>query len=123
MRKLLIPGLLVVSYLLACQKETQCTLEFKRIGLRVLGEGGTLTDWYTLRAATGDTSRLSFANNHSNSVYPVLDDTYQPRLAGTEEAFTFVGEIRDSVVIREDYLVGADACHVQKFSGKDQVQL
>lgn len=106
---------------MACKKETVCTLEFKSIGLRVLGD--TLTDWYTLRSATGDTIRLNFANDHPNGIYPILDDTYQARLAGSEEAFTFVGEIRDSFVIREDYLIGSNACHVQKFSGKEQVPL
>lgn len=120
---LILPVLLIGVVLFdACESENGvvCTLEFRTIGLTVVGDA--LTDSYTIRISNNDTIRphdFGYGENY----YVVLDDSYQSNFAGTQESFEFVGEIDDSVVIRENYVIAADQCHISKVSGLSQITL
>ncbi|MCB0501830.1 MAG: hypothetical protein KDD32_04055 [Bacteroidetes bacterium] len=120
---LILPVLLIVAVLFdACETEDGivCTLEFRTIGVTVIGEA--LTDHYTIRIANNDTIRpqdFGFDDDY----YVILDDGYQSNFAGTQESFQFIGEIDDSVVIRENYVIVADQCHISKVSGLSQITL
>ena len=105
----------------ACQQETVCTTEFRSIGIRVLGD--SLTDFYTVRTSTLDTIRRSTTLESRTHLYVVLDDTYQSRIANTQEQFTFIGKINNHIVVNEAYVIKADGCHIDKVSGKSEVQL
>jgi hypothetical protein len=112
--------------LCACQSsikanEVICTTVFQSVGLKVLGEA--LTDFYTIRLSTSDTIRRSTGVEAQTHWYLVLDDSYQPRLANKQESFRFIGKIGQTVVVREDYIIAADQCHINKVSGKDKAQL
>ena len=123
---LVIAGLLFWIGLSACQSDINankgvCTAEFRFIGLTVLGD--SLTDFYTLRLATSDTLRRATGVESRTHVYIVLDDTYQDELANKQEAFRFIGKKGQTVVVREDFILAADHCHIRKVSGKSEVQL
>ncbi|MEO0899000.1 MAG: hypothetical protein AAFY71_21490 [Bacteroidota bacterium] len=96
-----------------------CTEEFRSISLEVTG--GTLDQTYTIQS-NGDTVKQDKAP-FSGSFYTVLDDSFQEQLEGEVEDFRFVGLIGDSVVVDEDYRIGADECHIFKESGATAVSL
>ena len=120
-------SLLIFTILLAlgCSKsddpdEIICSDEFRMIGLTVTG--GSLDDFYTVRESTKDTIR--FTDNGIYPIsrwYPVLDDSYQEILKDTEEHFYFCGFADADQVVHEPFIIGADACHIFKVSGKESV--
>lgn len=102
--------------------EVICTEEFLMIGVKVTGE--ELTDFYTLRVSTSDTIRFTNGDTYPLvNWYPILDDSYQPILEGTEEEFLFVGELDGSELLRETYVIGADQCHIFRQSGPQSIAL
>jgi len=99
-----------------------CTQEFRSIGVSIIG--GSLTDYYTVRNSNLDTIRFSEdINSIDANWYPILDDSYQSKIANSEEVFTFIGEINNTIVINEEYIIKADECHIEKISGKSEIHL
>lgn len=109
----------------ACQTDVNankfCTQEFRSIGIKVLGD--SLTNFYTIRLSTSDTIRRSTGLESETHWYIVLDDSYLRQIANKEETFRFIGKKGLTVLVREDYLIAADQCHVAKVSGKSEIQL
>lgn len=121
-------SLVVLSFsgIWACQTDirppqTVCTEEFQSIGIRVLGD--SLTDFYTIRLVTSDTIRRSTGFESQTHWYPVLDDSYRRQLASKQESFQFIGKQGQRIVIRQDYIIEADQCHIRKVSGRNEIQL
>lgn len=117
----------IFTTLMACSSgddpvEVNCTEEFRMIGVKVTGE--ELTDFYTLRVSTGDTIRFTNGDTYPLvNWYPILDDSFQPILEGSEEEFLFVGELDGPEVLRETYVIGADQCHIYRQSGPQAIAL
>ncbi|WP_138475759.1 hypothetical protein [Dyadobacter bucti] len=116
--------LLFFAGLNACQndldsKQVYCTDIF--IGIRIKVSGGPLTDHYTVRMSSSDTIRRPESTDPQTQWYTVLDDNYQRKLANQEDVFRFIGKRGDVIVVEEDYVIGADECHVYKVSGKDEI--
>ncbi|UTW66814.1 hypothetical protein KFE94_01485 [bacterium SCSIO 12643] len=85
--------------------------------------GETLTDFYTIRDLSEDTIRFkSSFPFHSDTLYPILDDDYND-IIQFPETFRFIGEINDSIVINERYIIDSDGCHIDKLKGKKEIQL
>ena len=102
----------------SCFDPISCTEEFRTVTLEIVG--GTLDNHYTIRLETGDTLQ------HNSSIlpfYPVLDDNFQKELEGSQEEFRFIGEIADSIVVSELYLISADACHIELVTGATLITL
>jgi hypothetical protein len=115
---------LLILVMSACSdgddSEIICTEEFRIIGVKV--SGGALSDYYTIRTSTADTIR--FAGDQGYPIgnwYPVLDDSFQVLLEGTEEEFSFAGEVDGSRVVNAIFIIGADVCHVYKKSGPAEI--
>lgn len=108
---------------MACKDDpVACTMEFRTVTVTV--NGPSLTNYYTLRASTGDTIRIGAENvGGMSGVYPILDDSFQSVLAGRSENFIFKGFIDDSLVVNESYGIAADQCHINYVSGPLQVTL
>lgn len=100
--------------------QTFCTLEFRIIGLNVIGD--TLTDFYTIRSSNNDTIRLQKEPVYDN-FYPVLNDNYQTILKNKQEEFIFIGLKSDSIRVNQRYVLEADECHISKVSGVTEVRL
>lgn len=98
-----------------------CTEEFRYITLEV--EGDSLTFFYTIRMINNDTL---FPENNApiyDNRYVVLSDQYSSLLKNKSEAFQFVGLVNDSIVLKLDYTIAADNCHIFKVSGPAYHQL
>lgn len=108
-----------VFFLSACDIGTACTLEFRTISIELIGD--TPDDFYTLRSSTGDTIRLS--NETFEDYYPVLDDSWQEELRGSEEEFVFEAVLDGTVVVSETFVVEADVCHINKVSGPESATI
>jgi len=109
--------------LLSCNKKEPivCSLEFRNINIKV--NGRLLNNYFTIRKTTGDTIKIDNSNGFSNNYYPVLNDNFQPLLLNKTEAFVFYGTINDSIVIKESFLIKADACHIDYVSGNTEITL
>lgn len=119
-------SLFFATGLYACQPDINtdqaiCTTEFRSVGLRVIGD--TLTDFYTIRLSNSDTIRRSTGVEPQTHWYLVLDDSYQRQLVNKQESFRFIGKKGQTIVIREEYIIAADQCHINKVSGKSEIQL
>jgi hypothetical protein len=120
-------GLILILLFAGCSSDDDpgvviCTEEFRMIGVKVNGD--ELDNFYTLRVETGD--EISFTEGDTYPLvnwYPILDDSYQTILEGVEEEFQFVGEIDGNEVLRENYVIGADQCHIYKVSGPQSIDL
>jgi hypothetical protein len=100
--------------------EFYCTEEFRSVTIRV--NGPVLEDFFTIRVSNGDTIRPNGIGVWEN-YYPVLDDAFQTKLIGKEEVFRFYGKIQNTTVVMEDYLIGADRCHIYKVLGTEEVDI
>ncbi len=103
------------------QEEVICTMQF--VTLHVTVKGGPLSEYYTLREGSDDTLTFTQEVYPDAAMYPVLDDSFKEALKNTEENFRFIGMIDDSVVVNEPYIISADACHIMKVSGRDEVNI
>lgn len=114
--------LICSTSLYTCQLEpAPCTTEFRSVSLKVIGD--SLTDFYTVRLLTSDTIRRSTGEESRTQFYLILDDSYQPALANKQEVFRFIGKIGRVVVVREEYSIEADNCHINKVNGKSEIRL
>lgn len=117
----------VITVLTSCSDlGTTCTTEFVSYYLYVKGD--TLTDFYTIRLSTNDTTREQYddyypEDNEGRRGYIVLTDGHRKILEDKKEAFLFIGKIDNEKVVEEYYVFGAGECHVYKESGKDKIDI
>jgi len=107
-----------MSMFTSCLDTIACTEDFRSVSIEIIG--GTLDNHYTIRVETGDT--LQF-NSSSMPFYAVVDDSFQKELEDSQEEFQFIGEIADSIVVSELYVISADECHIELVTGATQVTL
>ena len=99
-----------------------CTEEFRIISVKITG--GQFDEFYTVRKANNDTIRLNPFNGGSfEDFYPVLDDSYHSKLKNDQDTFTFHGFLESQLLIKEDYIIKADQCHIELVNGKTEIQL
>lgn len=116
--------LLSILFVTSCKKhiDVACTMEWRSIQINVVG--AVLDDHFTIRLATGDTLRFSSDPiGNTAAYYSVLDDSFQPTLAGKTENFRFVGLIEHEIVVDEAFVIEADNCHINYVSGNLTVTL
>lgn len=96
-----------------------CTEEF--VSVRVEVSGAELGKTYSF---TADKDTLHQASQPLfENFYTVADDMNQDELEGKEVNVTFHGYIGDSLAVEENYVIGADKCHIFKVSGKEKIEL
>jgi hypothetical protein len=111
--------LLGVLALGACESNRYCTQEFATITIEV--NGAVLDDFYTIRLRTGDTIRS--ATPIADKYYEVLDDLWTNKIKKEGEYFLFEGKAGDSVLVREQFRIGHDECHIRLLEGRTRVDL
>lgn len=116
MRMILFLGLVGFS---ACESNRYCTEEFRTITIEV--NGAVLDDFYTVRLRTGDTIRRD--SPISGKYYEVLDDLWTDKIKQEGEYFLFEGKVGDSVLVREQFKIGHDECHIRLIEGRTRVDL
>lgn len=106
-----------------CPKNVVCTEVFSMVTVRVTDQQGVpvkLDEAYTTRSGKNETIR---PEQHMEGAYIVLDDSYLKNLQNDKDDFRFVGIKDGKKVIDEVFVIGADCCHVQKISGKEEIRL
>ncbi len=116
MRMFLFLGLLGLS---ACEGNRYCTQQFAMITIEV--NGVVLDDYYTIRLRTGDTIRRE--RPIADKYYEVLDDLWTNKIKENGEYFLFEGKVGDSVLVREQFKIGHDDCHIRLIEGRTRVDL
>jgi hypothetical protein len=117
-------AILIFILLLACKesdKEDPCTMEFRTVGITVSGD--SLTKYYTVRTSTKDTIINSSGFSILSNYYVVLDDNYLSKIKNSQDYFNFYGFINDTLVVNEVFLIKADHCHIEKLSGKSELNI
>ncbi|MCZ2277329.1 MAG: hypothetical protein LC117_05310 [Bacteroidia bacterium] len=102
-------------------KSVACTLEFRQISVKITGE--KLDEWYTIRLKNNDTIRWETGHTAGAEYYPVLDDSYQPKLEGKTEEFRFLGFKNNVMLVNEPFIISADKCHINLVNGKSEINL
>ncbi len=124
MQRLLTLSLAGILALSGCSVEN-CTLEFALVTVSVTG--GYLDRTATVRSSTGDTVYSYINPQDSTSLppphYVILDDNYAGDLRDDQDVFTFFGWLQDSLVVTQNYLISADACHINRESGPSEIEL
>lgn len=102
------------------EEEIICNTMFTFLTIEV--QGAKLDTFYTVRQSNKDTIPDNFMGGQEGH-YTLISDRYLEQLRNNQDTFHFVGIVNDSVVVREPYVVGADACHIYFVSGKKVVTL
>jgi hypothetical protein len=115
--------LLIVIIFAGCKDDTGntdviCTEEFVVIGVKITGAAPD--DFFTVRTANMDTIRFD-GDFPVGNWYPVLDDSFQPQLQDQREEFYFVAVAANEVIINQRYEIGADKCHVIRYTGPSEI--
>lgn len=96
--------------------EVSCTMEFRTIGIQT--DSLWLDEHYTVRLSNGDTLRHDTLHGFAVGYYVVLDDGAVGWLKDKTEDFVFEGWKNDSLIIRENYRIAADQCHIELVTGR-----
>ncbi len=98
-----------------------CTEMFAMVGTYV--DGDTLSDYYTQRISNKE---IIINKDHSlpeSNWYPVLTDLYVNKFKNKQDKFLFVGLKNGDTLIKEEFNISADDCHINKESGKDTIRI
>ena len=114
-----------------CPADVVCTRMFAVISatLKYPGNGPVLLDSYQIiRTSTGVDKTPAISTQEKNmyrtmGVYPITTDTYQKELANQEQEITFIGIKEGREIIRRQYTIGADCCHVKLLAGELEITL
>ncbi len=106
-------------------EEIACTLEFRTIVVHVENPGGipvALDDFKVINQEnqmdiTREVSVVEFEMMQENGTYSLFGDEFTQEYQNKEIEIQFIGIIDGEEIVRSDYKVGADCCHVYFVSG------
>ncbi|WP_405411899.1 hypothetical protein [Maribacter sp. Asnod1-A12] len=108
-----------------------CTLNFVTITVSIKdlsGEAVVLNNYEVIDNETGenlaaDFNDVEYENFKEQGFYPIFNDANRSQYQNSTATLTFKGTIDNEEVITEDYIVGADCCHVSLISGNTEIIL
>jgi hypothetical protein len=112
--------LLIVSICFSCKKTDEqegvmCTDEFLGVGIKVQYPDGSPVALDSFKVVWGErniTHIPDFEMSQQSGRYPIVDDMMQNELEGLSVFVTAYGYLDGKEVFKEDFLVGADECHI-----------
>lgn len=129
-------------FILACSKDnkkskencgvnTVCTQNYVTIGVtiedtssvKIVLDSYKVIDITTKEDLTIPYSREEFENYRDTGYYPIFSDAYRVQYQNSKVTISFIGYISDNEVVTEEFIVGADCCHVSLFSGNTKIVL
>ncbi|MDR1161004.1 MAG: hypothetical protein LBK45_01570 [Tannerellaceae bacterium] len=121
--------LLIVSICSSCKKtdgkeEVLCTMEYRSIDIKVQYADGSSVALDSFKVVWGEreiTQIFDFEMNQKFGSYPIVDDGLQGELRGLSVPITAYGYLDGKEVFKEDYLVGADECHIEYHDEKSLI--
>ncbi|WP_300601347.1 hypothetical protein [Niabella sp.] len=124
--------LLGIGVLAACtkpliEKGRICTEEYRFYNIKVTDASGgavMLDTFYTRIVATNRTFHVNnTVPGKGDGYYTVISDGQQLLLPeGKSMELRFIGIKNDQVLINEPYVFKNNGCHIEKVSGKDQIE-
>lgn len=101
-----------------------CTEVFMTVSTRVVDKDDQdiqLDRVFTKDLTTGQIVPINDLN--VEGYYTVLDDSYRHFLKGKERRFLFSGIKNGTTVFEEEFVIGADQCHIYKVEGTEKIVL
>lgn len=106
-----------------------CTLNFVTIGVSVKNTSGgavPLDSFKVTDTASGTDLTLvandqEFEDYKNNGFYPIFSDAYRLQYQNKSTTISFKGFIGNDIVVTEEFVVGADCCHVSLISGTTDI--
>ena len=107
-----------------CPLDIACTEEFRSIGVTILDSAGTpvTLDRYSV-FESGNELAIDFNLGLGEGWHTIFSDTYQMTYQNQEVTITLEGYLGGEMVVNQDYVVGADCCHVFLVSGPEEIRL
>ncbi|MDP5061184.1 MAG: hypothetical protein NWP64_04630 [Maribacter sp.] len=108
-----------------------CTLNFVTITVSVkdpAGEAIALDSYEVIDTATkedlaADLNGEEYQYLKEQGFYPIISDANRVQYQNATATLTFKGYIDNQEVIKQDYEVGADCCHVSLITGNTEIVL
>lgn len=108
----------------SCARNVACTEEFRSIGVNIRAIDGApvALDMYTV--VDGEDELALDANvDMERGWHVIFTDAFQSQYENREVTLTLTGYIDGTVVVNQDFVVGADCCHVFLVSGPEEIFL
>jgi hypothetical protein len=107
---------------------TLCTLEFKGIAILIKHTTDStavlLTSYKVLRVSDNKDITINHDSTFGKfGYYTLVDDSEKAMLKNINVEIEFQGYIENSLVIKEQFVVTADCCHVSLLSGETEVYI
>ncbi len=115
-----------------CPGDIVCTQDFRSIHVQIMNGSAPyqLDNYITKRHSDSMVIDIrsvigSYADSmyRANGNYPILTDAQMQLTSRHGTGFTFIGYLNNREVIRENFVIAHDCCHISKVSGRDQVNL
>jgi len=114
-----------------CGENTVCTQNYVTIGVtiedtssvKIVLDSYKVIDITTKEDLTIPYSKEEFENYRETGYYPIFSDAYRVQYQNSKTTISFIGYISDNEVVTEEFIVGADCCHVSLFSGSTKIVL
>ncbi len=106
-------------------EEIACTEEFRTIVVKIenpAGEPIALDDFKVIHVGnqndiTREFGASEFEQMRATGTYPLFGDEFSDDIQNFQIDIQFIGIIDGQEIVRSDYRVGADCCHVYHISG------
>ena len=115
-----------------CPADIMCTQDFRSVHVQLMnGSGPYQLDSYITKRHSDSMvidlhSTLSAYEDslyRANGSYPILTDGQMQLTSRQGTGFTFIGYVNNHEVIRENYVIGHDCCHISRISGRGSIGL
>lgn len=115
-----------------CPPDIVCTQDFRSVHVQITNGSSPyqLDNYITKRHSDSMVIDLHSALSayedslyRANGNYPILTDAHMQLTSTQGAGFSFIGYVNSREVIRENYVIGHDCCHIKKLSGRPQVSL
>ena len=111
--------------------DVACTEEYRTITVSIKDSESkpVALDYYEVvdlengRDLTLQPSDNEFQNMRETGAYPLFSDKYVQEYFQQQLEIKFTGYINGEEVVSEDYIVGANCCHVYRISGDLELEL
>lgn len=127
----LIPVFIILISPLSCSDKNECsgvcTAQFVTIAVNIHDENGdhVVLDSFTVTLTDTNkdiTEDLHFNPAHSDS-YPIINDNFKAEAQSDNLKIQFIGIISDVIVVQENYVIGANCCHIELVSGETEITI
>jgi len=108
-----------------CEADIICTREFRVVKLQILEKDGTpvqLDSYYTRFEESKVTIDSKFSQVEEG-FYPVATDAEMESIEFEGTKVRFIGVKSGKTVVKHDFILGKDCCHISLLKGEEKITL